>query len=139
VRDRIGRVGLDAGFEFSQVLSDGGLLIPGAEMAKRDDFEGEPTPGLMGAKDEEDRRTCEDSQLSPDRQQAQMATQERSGARVGTSPGNIAVQVDRQAIAQGSAGAEHAFDRQTRRHVATQKHLGLRVGAADIESPIELA
>ena len=56
--------------------------------------------GQVGAEDEKDRRAGEDGQLGPDGQQALGAAQQRAGAGIGAGPGDVAVQVDRQAVAE---------------------------------------
>ena len=137
--DGVGRAGGDSGFELLEVIGDGGFLLAGSQLADGFDLERESAAGQVGAEHEKDRCPGEDSQLGPDRQEALGSAQKHPGAGIGADPGDVAVQVDRQAVAEGSPRTEDALDGHRRRQIAAQEHLGLRMRTAGVEPAIELA
>ena len=99
----------------------------------------ESAGGQVGAEHEKDRRAGEDGQLGPDGQEALGPAQQRAGAGIGAGPGDVAVQVDRQAVAKRRPRPEDSLDGHRRRQVATQEHFGLGMNASGVEPVIELA
>ncbi len=121
--DGVGGAARDAGFELFEVIGDGGFFLAGPEMADGFDLERESAGGQVRAEDEKDRRAGEDRQLGPDGQQALGAAQQRAGAGIGAGPGDVAVQVDRQAVAErgprrNTRSTATAGDRSRRKNIS---------------------
>ena len=140
VGDGLSGLGGDPGFELFEIVSHGLALLAGVNPAHSLELEPEPAAGKMNAEDVENGCPGEDGQLGPDGQKSLCLAQQPAGPGIGSLPGDVATEVERQAVAQSCPGADQELDRVRRRQVAAQGHLGLGIRALGaIEPARELA
>src|SRR5271166_5718002 len=98
VGDGLSGLGGDPGFELFEIVSHGLALLAGVNPAHSLELEPKPAAGKMDAEDVENGCPSEDGQLGPDSQKSLCLSQQPAGPGIGSLPGDVATEVERQAV-----------------------------------------
>ena len=138
VADGVGGVGEDLGFEAGDVAGDGLALLAPGDREGGVERQRVPAAGQVGAEDGDDRAPRRARRTRP--RATETSARGRRTGRAGCSrrPGDVALEVDDQPVAERRAGPEDPLRGLVRGHVAAEEEPGLRVRAGlDVEAVAE--
>ena len=111
IGDGFAGVSDDLVFKSGEVASEGAIFVADVDDPRGFERDRESSVGKMAAEGEDDGSFGEDGKVDPNGLKRVFDAEQAAGSRVRPRPGDVAGQVDRQAVAQGRTRSQDPFDR----------------------------